>query len=244
MKAWLKSAHLTLDTMWFHIHSMLEGQHSKIRKELEQSRSRPWFTDRMFFLLQENVSIKAIEMMEAEIRRGIELGIGLERRCGCAFQTTHGLPCACKLIYMKNEGKRVHLSDVHEFWRTLEYDGNEAMPKNVNDMLEEIIEKAIKSDLTYKKVFLEKMRDILHPEDEDILPPAVRENPKGPLGAPLEMNFTIGLLSTWNKRFGVLEDLWGHIDGWVDVGNDGHCGYRVISHAQRGIESDYVQMRD
>ncbi|KAK9705942.1 hypothetical protein RND81_07G094100 [Saponaria officinalis] len=170
------------------------------------------------------------------------------------------------MIYMKNEGKREHLSDVHEFWRTLEYDGNEAMPKNDNDMLEEFIEKARKSDLTYRKVFLEKMRDILHPEDEKILPPAVRENPKGrprnsttrsksnfehsqrkygtpstdastnvghrsidfppgPSGAPLERNFTIGLLSTWNKRFGVPEDLWGHFDGWVDVGNDGHCGY-------------------
>ncbi|KAK9697649.1 hypothetical protein RND81_08G051300 [Saponaria officinalis] len=238
LKAWLKSAHLTLDTMWSHIHSMLEGQHSKIRKELEQSRSRPRITDRMFSLLQGNVSIKAIEIMEAEIRRG-----------------------------------------------TLEYDGNEAMPKNDNDMLEELIEKARKNDPAYKKVFLEKMRDILHPEDEDILPPAVGENPKGrprnsttrskssfehsqrkygtpstdastnvghrsidfpagPSGAPLERNFTIGLLSTWNKRYGVPEDLWGHFDGWVDIGNDGHCGYRVISHAQRGIESDYVQMRD
>ncbi|KAK9689975.1 hypothetical protein RND81_09G095600 [Saponaria officinalis] len=242
-------------------------------KELEQSRSRPRITDRMFSLLQGNVSIKAIKIMEAEIRRGIELGFGLEHRCGCAFQTTHGLPCACKLIYMKKEGKRVHLSDVHEFWRTLEYDGNEAMPKNDNDMLEELIEKARKSDPAYMKVFLEKMRDILHPEDEDILPPAVRENPKGrprnsttrskssfehsqrkywtpstdastnvghrsidfptgPSGAPPERNFTIGLLSTWNKRFGVPKDLWGHFDGWVDVGNDGHCGYRVISHAK------------
>ncbi|KAK9755891.1 hypothetical protein RND81_01G057500 [Saponaria officinalis] len=229
LKAWLKSAHLTLDTMWSRIHSMPEGEHSKIRKELEQSRK--------------NVSIKVIEIMEAEIRRCIELGIG-----------------------------------------TLEYDGNEVMPKNDNDMLEELIEKTRKSDPAYRKVFLEKMRDILHPEDEDILSPAVRENPKGrprnsttrskssfehsqrkydtpstdastnvghrsidfpagPSGAPLERNFTIGPLSTWNKRFGVPEDLWGHFDGWVDVENDGHYGYRVISHAQRGIESDYVQMR-
>ncbi|KAK9665819.1 hypothetical protein RND81_14G138800 [Saponaria officinalis] len=41
LKAWLKSAHLTLDTMWSRIHSMLEAQHSKIRKELEDSMSRP-----------------------------------------------------------------------------------------------------------------------------------------------------------------------------------------------------------
>ncbi|XP_074314647.1 protein FAR-RED IMPAIRED RESPONSE 1-like [Silene latifolia] len=35
LKAWLKSSHLTLDTMWSRIHGMLEGQHSKIKKELE-----------------------------------------------------------------------------------------------------------------------------------------------------------------------------------------------------------------
>ncbi|XP_074277499.1 protein FAR1-RELATED SEQUENCE 5-like [Silene latifolia] len=34
-KAWLKSSHLTLDTMWSHVHGMLEGQHSNIKKELE-----------------------------------------------------------------------------------------------------------------------------------------------------------------------------------------------------------------
>ncbi|XP_074278606.1 protein FAR1-RELATED SEQUENCE 5-like [Silene latifolia] len=32
LKAWLKSSHLILDAMWPHIHGMLEGQHSKIKK--------------------------------------------------------------------------------------------------------------------------------------------------------------------------------------------------------------------
>ncbi|KAK9675853.1 hypothetical protein RND81_11G036000 [Saponaria officinalis] len=94
LKAWLKSAHLTLDTMWSRIHSMLEAQHSKIRKELEDSMSRPQITHRLFSLLQGNVSTKAIEIMEDEVRRGVALGIGLELGCGCVLPTTHGLPCA------------------------------------------------------------------------------------------------------------------------------------------------------
>ncbi|KAK9740515.1 hypothetical protein RND81_03G041800 [Saponaria officinalis] len=127
LKAWFKSAHLTLDTMWSRIHSMLEGQHSKIRKELEDSMSRPRITHRMFSSLQGKVSTKPIEIMEDEVKRGVALGIGLELGCGCVLRTTHVLPCACTLIDVKNNGSRVHLSDIHPLWRTLEYDNEEAM---------------------------------------------------------------------------------------------------------------------
>ncbi|KAK9748866.1 hypothetical protein RND81_02G086200 [Saponaria officinalis] len=284
LKAWLKSAHITLDTMWSRIHFMLEAQHSKIRKELEDSMSRPRITHRLFSLLQGNMSIKAIEIMEDEVKRGAALGIGLELGCGCILPTTHGLPCAFTLIDLKNSGSRVYLSDIHPFWRTLEYDNEEAMPKNDNEMLEDLVDKARKSDPAYRKVFLEKLRDILHPEDEDILVPAVRENPKGRprgstirnksefehtlrkyetpspdgainvqhlfgdfpsgvAGAPLKKNYNKCLISTWVKIFGVPEQLWSQFDDWVDVGSDGHCGFRVLSHALRGGEENYIQMR-
>ncbi|KAK9741834.1 hypothetical protein RND81_03G132000 [Saponaria officinalis] len=239
LKAWLKSANLTLDTMWSRIHSMLEAQHSKIRKELEDSMSRPRITHRLFSLLQENVSIKAIEIMEDEVKRGVTLGIGLELGCGCVLPTTHGLPS-------------VHISDIHPFWRTLEYENEEAMPKNDNEMLEDLVDKARKSDPAYRKVFLEKLRDILHPEDEDILAPVVRENPKGrPRGSTTtnKSEFEHTLRKSWGTPGEELQqrsdfDLWSQFDGWVDVGSDGHCGFRVLSHALRGGEEDYIQMRD
>ncbi|KAK9672229.1 hypothetical protein RND81_12G086200 [Saponaria officinalis] len=193
-KAWLKSAHLTLDTMWSRIHSILEGQHSKIRKELQDSMSRPQITQRLFSLLQGKMSTKALEIMEDELKRGIALGVGLELGCGCVLRTTHGLPCACTLVDLKNNGSRVHLSDIHSFWRTLEYDNEEAMPKNDNDMLEELVDKARQSDPVYRKVFLEKLLDILHPEDEDILAPAVRENPKGHPRGSTTRNKNISLI--------------------------------------------------
>ncbi|KAK9669047.1 hypothetical protein RND81_13G105300 [Saponaria officinalis] len=247
--------------------------------------SRPRITQLLFSLLQGKVSTKALEIMEDEFKRGVALGVGLELGCGCVLRTTHGLPYACTLVDLKNNGSRVHLSDTHSFWRTLEYDNEEAMPKNDNDMLEELVDKARQSDPVYRKVFLEKLRDILYLEDEDILAPAVRENPKGRprgsttrnkfgfehsmrkygtpstdastnvqhmvdefvagvAGAPLERNFTKGLLSTWIKRYSVPEELWPHFDSWVDIGSDGHCGFRVLSHALRGVEEDYIQMKD
>ncbi|XP_074303867.1 uncharacterized protein LOC141638368 [Silene latifolia] len=252
LKAWLKSNNLNLDTMWFRIHSMLEAQHSKIRYELEVSRSRPRNGDRVFLLLQGNVSINAIEIMEAEIKRGIELGNVLEEHCGCVLRVTHGLPCACALIQLQ---RTVCLKKLELVTR----------------------EK--------KRVIIEKLRDGLHPEDEEVKPPHVRENPKGrprgsttrnklgfeharkkaakvstpattsvqhtvgdfdqgPAGAPLEFGYTKGFLSTWNKKYAVPEKVREFFDGWVDVGNDGHCGYRVVSHAARGRENDHLVMRE
>ncbi|KAK9671198.1 hypothetical protein RND81_12G012900 [Saponaria officinalis] len=236
LKAWLKSAHLMLDTMWSRIHSILEGQHSKIRKELQDSMSRSRITQRLFFLLQGKVFTKALEIMEDELKRGVALGVRLELECGCVLRTTHGLPCACTLVDLKNNGSRVHLSDIHSFWRTLEYDNKEAMPKNDNDMLEELVNKARQSDPVYRKVFLEKLRDILHPKDEDILAPAIRKNPKGRLRASTTRNKSCFEHSM--RKYGTPSSCW------VDVGSDGHCGFRVLSHALRGGEEDYIQMRD
>ncbi|XP_074271469.1 protein FAR1-RELATED SEQUENCE 5-like [Silene latifolia] len=56
LKAWLKLKHLTLDSMWSRIHGMLESQHSKINKELEDEMSKPMRTSRTFSLFQGNVS--------------------------------------------------------------------------------------------------------------------------------------------------------------------------------------------
>ncbi|KAK9683394.1 hypothetical protein RND81_10G137600 [Saponaria officinalis] len=239
LKAWLKSAHLTLDTMWSRIHSMLEAQHSKIRKELEDSMSRPRITHRLFSLLQGNVSTKAIEIMEDEVRRGVALGIGLELGCGCVLPTTHSLPCASSLIDLKSSDSRVHLSDIHPFWRTLEYENEEAMPKNDNEMLEELVDKARKSDPAYRKVFLEKLRDILHPEDEEVVAPAVRKNPKArPRGSTTrnksEFEHTLRKHGTHSTDAAInvqhlFDQMWFHFDGWVDVDSDGHCGFREIT---------------
>ncbi|XP_074313599.1 uncharacterized protein LOC141648782 [Silene latifolia] len=285
LKAWLKSANLNLDTIWSRIHSMIEAQYSKIRYELEVSRSRPRIGDHVFSWLQGNVSINAIEIMEAEIKRGIKLVNGLEDHCGCVLQVNHGLPCTCWLIQLQRMDKRVHLDDIHAYCKTLVYDNTQAIPMNDDDELESFIAEVRTSDPAKKRLLIEKIRDGLHLEDEEIQPPLVRENPKRrprgsttqnksgfeharrksatpstpattpvhatmgdfdqvPVGASLETGYTKGLLSTWSKKWGVPENLWCFFDGWVDVGDDGYCGYRVISHVVRGRESDHLVMRE
>ncbi|XP_074318244.1 uncharacterized protein LOC141655044 [Silene latifolia] len=287
LKAWLKSKHLTLDSMWSRIHGMLESQHSKIKKELEDEMSKPRRTTRTFSLLQGNVSTKAIELMEKELTRGLGLGIGLNDRCRHVMRTTHGLPCACNLVSLHGKGRRVHLEDIHVFWKTLVYDIPQQMPKNDGDLWDELANDMRHSDPVKLRAAIDLLRDFQHPEDQEILPPPINEHPKGrprgsttrnksgfehaerkfgtpsthcstnaevqqrigdfesgTPGAPLGRNFTIGFISTWVKRWGIPEVLWGHFDGWVDIGDDGHCGFRVISHAQRGRETDYIVMRE
>ncbi|XP_074299634.1 uncharacterized protein LOC141630777 [Silene latifolia] len=287
LKAWLKSKHLTLDSMWSRIHGMLESQHSKIKKELEDEMSKPRRTTRTFSLLQGNVSTKAIELMEKELTRCLGLGIGLNDRCRHMMRTTHELPCACNLVSLHGRGRRVHLEDIHVFWKTLVYDIPQQMPKNDGDLWEKLVDDVRHSDSVKLRAAIDLLRDFHHPEDQEILPPPINEHPKGrPRGsttrnksgfehaerkfgtpsthcstnaevqqrfgdfesgtpsAPLGRNFTIGFISTWVKRWGIPEVLWGHFDGWVDVGDDDHCGFRVISRAQRGQETDYIVMRE
>ncbi|XP_074313953.1 uncharacterized protein LOC141649155 [Silene latifolia] len=286
--AWLKSKHLTLDSMWSRINDMLESQHSKIKKELEDEMSKPRRASCTFSLLQGNVSTKAIELMVKELTRGLGLGIGVDDRCRHVLRTTHGLPCACNLASLHKRGRRVHLEDIHVFWKTLVYDTPQQMPKNDGDLWEELVDGVRNSDPVKLRAAIDLLRDFHHPEDQEILPPSINEHPKrrprgsttrnksgfehaernfgtpsthgstnadqsqqrlgdfesGPPGAPLGRNFTIGLISTWAKRWDIPEVLWGHFDGWVGVRDDGHCGFRVISHAQRGQETDYIVMRE
>ncbi|XP_074270205.1 uncharacterized protein LOC141593150 [Silene latifolia] len=179
MKAWLKSKHLTLDSMWSCIHGMLESQHSKIKKELEDEMSKPRRTSRTFSLLQGNVSTKAIEIMEKELTRGLALGIGLNDRCRHVMRTTHGLLCACNLVSLHGRGRRVHLEDIHVFWKTLVYDIPQQMPKNDGDLWEKLVDDVRHSDPVKLRAAIDLLRDFHHPEDQEILPPPINEHPKG-----------------------------------------------------------------
>ncbi|XP_074277212.1 uncharacterized protein LOC141600854 [Silene latifolia] len=177
--AWLKSKHLTLDSMWSRIHGMLESQHSKIKKELEDEMSKPRRTSRTFSLLQGNVSTKAIELMEKELTRGLGLGIGLNNRCRHVMRTTHGLPCACNLVSLHGKGRRVHLEDIHVFWKTLVYDIPQQMPKNDGDLWDELANDMRHDDPVKLRAAIDLLRDFQRPEDQEILPPPINEHPKG-----------------------------------------------------------------
>jgi hypothetical protein len=68
--------------------------------------------------------------------------------------------------------------------------------------------------------------------------------PEGPPNSPSEVNYTKGAMTAFRGRYGIPEHLWQNFDGWYNPDADGHCGYRVMSHAYRGFERDWGQMRE
>lgn len=41
--------------------------------------------------------------------------------CDCVIETTHGLPCTCRLESMERDGVELKPYHLHHFWRSLEY---------------------------------------------------------------------------------------------------------------------------
>ncbi|KAK9677636.1 hypothetical protein RND81_11G157200 [Saponaria officinalis] len=181
LKKWLVSSTLALDTLWTRAHAFLEGQHVEIRKELEYNRSKHLHQNYgdLFTLLKGRVAIKAVILMINEFKRGETLGVGLTDRCGCVLVRTHGLLCACRLHDMYQNKHKVHVEDVHEFWRTLVYSNPSDNPCSNVDRLNDLLDEVRGSDPTMQRGIMDYIYRQLHPEDEDIEEPAVRESRRG-----------------------------------------------------------------
>ncbi|CAN1146506.1 PKS-NRPS hybrid synthetase cheA [Linum perenne] len=181
LKLCLVNSALALDTVWKRTHTLLEGQHVDIRNSLEQSCSVhiPSNHGRLFSSLAGHVATYAIILMHEEYDRGVVLGVGLNERCGCTIVTTHGLLCACKLHDLHRKGQRVHLQDVHLFWRTLRYNQAGSMPESDLDHLDSLFEGVRASDPSLRRIIAETIHRQLHPEDEDLEDPVENETRKG-----------------------------------------------------------------
>ena len=71
--------------------------------------------------LYRHVSIFALEQLPLKHNRMLDFGDYVFDKCGCAFQSTHGLPCACYFYFSIRSQGSLYLDDIHPFWRTLKY---------------------------------------------------------------------------------------------------------------------------
>ncbi|XP_074306375.1 PKS-NRPS hybrid synthetase cheA-like [Silene latifolia] len=228
----------------------------------------------IFSMLGGRVWGTAIEAMQVEYNRGTDLGCYLEEYCGCTIWTTHKLLCACKLHAAVAEGRKIHPSDIHGFWSRLAYTESSHRRSSPNDVMEELFNKVRKYHVSVQRDVFETLFSKLYPEDEVVEEPekaetcrgrprksntrnksgvehAKRSHPStttttgGGDGAPLTLNF----------------DLISHIGGFIyeefvpipvkdcllgafDPDGDGHCGFRVFSHAKTGNAKNYIEMRN
>ncbi|KAK9750285.1 hypothetical protein RND81_02G184400 [Saponaria officinalis] len=181
LKKWLVSSTFALDTLWTRAHAFLEGQHVEIRKELEHNRCKHLHQNYgdLFTLLKGRVAIKAVILMIKEFKKGETLGVGLTDKCGCVIVRTHELLCACRLHDMHQNKHKVHVEDVHEFWRTLVYSNPSVNPSSNVDRLNDLLDEVRGSDPTMQRGIMDYIYRQLHSEDEDIEEPTVRESRRG-----------------------------------------------------------------
>ncbi|XP_074301245.1 putative protein FAR1-RELATED SEQUENCE 10 [Silene latifolia] len=219
LKDWFGSSTLALDSMWKRAHAMIEGQHCEIRKSLEASLSRQVVSHvnygTLFSLLRGRVSINAIISMQNEFYRGEKLGIGLYERGGCVIRSTHGLLCACRLHTLFVQKGKVHVDDLHMFWSTLVYTESAHRRSTDNDVLEDLFEQIRRAHPSMRRVG----------------------------GALLELGFTVVNLNEFRYARFIPVPVEERFGGFYDPRGDGHCGFRVISHALRGDENHWKQMR-
>ncbi|KAK9668801.1 hypothetical protein RND81_13G087700 [Saponaria officinalis] len=178
LKSWLSSSTLALDSIWQRVDSILTVQHSEIRKELEMSRSKNRHDKfgTMFAMVKGGVSHRALELMEKEIDRGLSLGYDLIIQCGCTFELSYGLPCACSLIMRYYDGGSIYPSECHEFWRTLVFHQG---PSTDLDRFEKYVNEARKADATVLRDIKQSMSSHLYLEYEELQEPSVKETRKG-----------------------------------------------------------------
>ncbi|CAN0918195.1 PKS-NRPS hybrid synthetase cheA [Linum grandiflorum] len=181
LKAWLGNSTLALDTIWKRTHALIEGQHVDIRKLLEASCGELILTTHrpLFSYLTGRVAKRAIILMDGEYKRGMSLGAGLDESCGCVIVTTHGLLCACRLHNLKRQNRRVHLEDVHLFWRTLHYTQGAPIPQSDFDRLNSLFDEIRASNPSLRRDMFETIYRRMHPEDEDLEEPVINETRKG-----------------------------------------------------------------
>ncbi|CAN1139610.1 PKS-NRPS hybrid synthetase cheA [Linum perenne] len=232
LKAWLGNSTLTLDTIWSRSHALLEGQHVKIRKSLEASCSEhiPTNHGRLFSDLAGHVAMDAIKMMHTEYERGVLIGARLNEMCGCAIVTTHGLLCACKLHDMHRQGQRVLKEDIHLFRRTLLYNQAGSMPESNLDRLNSLFEGVRAANPSLRRSILESILELTNIS-------FTLEH-----GVPLEVNYA-GYAGDFSFNWVLPTAVQDYFDHWYNPTADGHCGFRVISHALRGDENHYTLMR-
>ncbi|KAI5654645.1 hypothetical protein M9H77_31832 [Catharanthus roseus] len=123
LKLWLSTCHGDLDTVFLNIDSLIEGQIADIKASLEFSKTKEMHnakSNHIFYIVSNKISHLAFKKIWSEITRTVGIYDDPKNKCGHYLRTSHGLPCACKLITQFDHVLLIQLHDINAFWKTLE----------------------------------------------------------------------------------------------------------------------------
>ncbi|XP_057424437.1 protein FAR1-RELATED SEQUENCE 5-like [Lotus japonicus] len=175
LKRMLKDGRGDLCAAWDAVDRLTTVRHNEIKASFERSINlvEHRFKSPMYTNIRGFVSRKAMQLMEDEQNRVMRDG------CGCAFQVTHGLPCACAL----HSYDRIPYEAIHTFWKILGWDhvpiGSQA--SNQGDLKSEIDGLTAyfnTLDVAGQSMLRRKVKELYCPSSSSLCPPQVKIKPK------------------------------------------------------------------
>ncbi|XP_058742469.1 uncharacterized protein LOC131614956 [Vicia villosa] len=193
--------------------------------EVEHAHTSPFYSN-----LRGSVSRAALRQIAEEWLRIDMVGTDTQK-CGCTHRKVYGLPCACELGRYTLSGDAIPIEAIHIHWRKLSMEGNQDIDADdgseidMTNAIDEIWKMWRSLDVVGKRALKSRLCEIAYPTTTKMCPPPEKIKTKG--GVKKKGKRPVG--------YDVYRDPSGYelhrpfIDDFVDVRDDGNCGFRAIA---------------
>ncbi|KAI5668556.1 hypothetical protein M9H77_18409 [Catharanthus roseus] len=255
LKVWLSTCYGDLDTVFFNIDSLIQGQIAEIKYTFEISKLKEKYVAKSNAILK-NLSNKVI-------KKACEMVEEPESNCLHYLRKLHGLPCACELVHRCQYLIPIWEEDVREVRRLIKSVISIILPEDPCQPLTTPTEIAIrkgrqKTNSTKRDKNIGKSsssgsgsRSSLgsgsgpNPRGRDRPPRSGRGRGRGRNSGRSSLSFVVNpdAPSTsfpFNNAF--LKFIYEFILNWKNVVGDDNCGFRVVSNFFLGDENHWVEI--
>jgi len=143
----------------------------------------------LFQHINDRVSHHCLSLLTQDLKRMQDLSDEIEYRCGCAFLTTHEIPCACTMYECLASGDGIYLEQIHSFWKTLVIGEGVQMSEFVDQSAQDVehfrklVDEISESDPAVIRSASRILYEQLHPDQSNYGEPEentkVRGRPRG-----------------------------------------------------------------
>ncbi|KAJ0693866.1 putative FHY3/FAR1 family protein [Helianthus annuus] len=184
LKSHFPSHRNTLDKLVLYVDHVVDRQYAEIRSSFETSLRKVMTHHKnqpMLAYILRKISIYAIELLSMELKRKEDGLRAYGASCGCQLFTSCGLPCACRLEKMENNGQQIRITHIDVFWKKLDFKParNNIEDIDVDAEFEKLKQQIDPTPPQVKRSFFEKFQQILNPGNNNKNPPAVLKKTRG-----------------------------------------------------------------
>ncbi|KAI5661695.1 hypothetical protein M9H77_21018 [Catharanthus roseus] len=140
LKLWLSTCHGDLDTAFFNIDSLIQGQITEIKYTLEISRLKEKYgakSNPIVKNLSNKISHLGLKKIMDELKKARQMVEEPDSNCLHYLRKSHSLPCVCELVNWCQYLIPIQEEDVDILWRKLEI-GSDIPKEHHRDMETEI----------------------------------------------------------------------------------------------------------